>query len=419
MTEGVPRLSNNDIIVSLDIGTSKIRVIIGEINSGSLNIIGVGTADSEGIKKGAIVDIDQTVQSIRNAVEHAERMVGITINEIFVGISGNHIDLQSSHGVIAVSSDDKEIGTEDIDRVIQAARVIALPPDREIIDVVPKQFVVDGLNGINDPRGMIGVRLEVDATIITGSKTMIHNLSRTIEKANLNIAGFILMPLAASQIALSKDEKNLGVVLVDIGKGATTISVFEQGLLVKTTVLPIGGEYITNDISIGLRTQMEVAERVKLKFGMASIEEANEEVLFKVSRIGSNVEKEFNQKELAYIIEPRVREMFQLIQQELHELGFTKEIAGGFVLTGGVTAMNGILTIAQEELKPSVRISVPDFIGVKDPSYTGGVGVILYAFKYFMKRHSGNSTASASKAKRKVQKTNTMDRIKNWFSEFI
>ena len=417
----MPGLNNNDIVVSLDIGTSKIRVIIGEMNNGSLNIIGVGTADSEGIKKGAIVDIDQTVQSIRNAVDHAERMVGITIQDIFVGISGNHIDLQSSHGVIAVSSDDKEIGSEDIDRVIQASRVIALPPDREIIDVVPKQFVVDGLSGINDPRGMIGVRLEVDATIITGAKTMIHNLMRTIEKADLKIAGFILMPLAASQIALSKDEKNLGVVLVDIGKGATTISIFEQGMLMKTTVLPFGGEYITNDISIGLRTQTDVAERVKLKYGIASIEEANEEIKFKVSRIGSNVEKEFNQKELAYIIEPRIREMFQLIQQEVYRLGFEKEVAGGYVLTGGVTAINGILPLAQEELKPSVRISVPDFIGVKDPSYTSGVGVILYASKYFMKRGNTNST-SASKTKRNVQKansTNTMERIKNWFSEFI
>jgi cell division protein FtsA len=192
-------------------------------------------------------------------------------------------------------------------------------------------------------------------------------------------------------------------------------------MLMKTTVLPFGGEYITNDISIGLRTQTDVAERVKLKYGIASIEDANEEIKFKVSRIGSNVEKEFNQKELAYIIEPRIREMFQLIQQEVYRLGFEKEVAGGYVLTGGVTAINGILPLAQEELKPSVRISVPDFIGVKDPSYTGGVGVILYASKYFMKRGNNNAT-SASKTKRNVQKTNstnTMERIKNWFSEFI
>ncbi len=411
-------MSNNDVIVSLDIGTSKIRVIIGEVNNGALNIIGVGSADSFGIKKGAIVDIDQTVDAIRNAVDHAERMVGITIDRVFVGISGNHIDLQNSHGVVAVSSEDKEINELDIERVLQASRVIALPPEKEIIDVVPKEFIVDGLSGIHDPRGMIGVRLEVEATIITGSKTIIHNLVRTIEKSELEIAGFILMPLAASKIALSNDEKNLGVVLVDIGKGVSTISIFEHGNLEKTTVLPIGGEYITNDISIGLRTEGDTAEKVKLKFGMASLEEACDDVKFKVSRIGSNVEKEFSQKDLAHIIEPRVREMFQLIQEEVYRLGYTKEIAGGFVLTGGVMGLNGILTVAQEELLPSARTAIPNFIGVKDASFTNGVGVIQYASKHILKG-SKRQSISSSRANQKSKGLNIFERIRNWFSEFI
>jgi len=416
-------LGNNDVIVSLDIGTSKVRVIIGEMNNGSLNIIGVGSSESEGIKKGAIVDIDQTVQSIRNAVEHAERMVGIKINEVFVGISGNHIELQNSHGVIAVSSEDKEIRDIDIERVIQASRVIALPPESEIIDVVPNEFIVDGLSGIKDPKGMIGVRLEVEGTIITGSKTIIHNLMRTIEKADLSISGFILMPLAASQIALSKDEMNLGVVLVDLGKGSTTISIFEHGGLVKTTVIPIGGEYITNDISIGLRTQTDIAEKVKMKYGIANIEEASDEIKFKVPRIGSNVEKEFTQVDLAHIIEPRVREMFQIIQEEVYRLGFTKEIAGGYILTGGVVTMNGVLTIAQEMIRStSVRVAIPDYIGVKDSSYTSGVGVIVYAAKHLKRKNSGQavSTTNMSKQKRKVNNTNSpFERIKSWLSEFI
>ncbi|WP_339062328.1 cell division protein FtsA [Tepidibacillus marianensis] len=416
-------MGNNDVIVSLDIGTSKVRVIIGEMNNGALNIIGVGTSDSVGIKKGAIVDIDQTVQSIRQAVDHAERMVGITIQEVYVGISGNHIELETSQGVVAVSSEDREIGDVDIDRVIQASKVIPLPPDREIIDVVPKQFMVDGLNSINDPRGMIGVRLEVEATVFTGAKTIIHNLLRTIERAELNIAGFILMPLATSQIALSKDEMNLGVVLVDMGEGITTISVYEHGGLARMSVLPIGGEYISNDISIGLRTQLEIAEKVKMKYGIASIEEASEEEKFKVARIGSNVEKEFSQRDIAFIIEPRVQEMFELIQQEVYRMGYTNELAGGYVLTGGVVAMNGILSVAQEQFHSNVRIAMPDYIGVRDPSYTSGVGLIVYASKRFKKTMGQmKQTVAASTSKqspRKSKKVSPFERVKNFFSEFI
>lgn len=411
-------MNNNDVIVSLDIGTSKVRVIIGELNEGSLNIIGVGSANSEGLKKGAIVDIDKTVQSIREAIDHAERMVGISIDDVYVGISGNHIDLQFSHGVVAVSSVDKEISDTDIDRVIQASKVIALPPEREIIDVVPKEFIVDGLSGIRDPRGMIGVRLEVTVTIITGSKTILHNLIRTIEKTDLQIAGFILNPLAASNIALSKDEKNLGVILIDIGQGATTISVFEQGGLDKTTVLPLGGEYITNDISIGLRTQVNIAELVKLKYGISSLEEANEEVKFKVPRIGSNVDKEFTQMDLAHIIEPRVREMFAIIRDEIYRMGYSKEIPGGYVLTGGVAAMNGILGVAQDELGPSARIAMPDFIGVKDPSFVNGVGVIVYSSNNSIRRNY-EQVLTSSKSKRKAKGNGVLNRIKSFFSEFI
>jgi cell division protein FtsA len=415
-------LSSNDIIVSLDIGTSKVRAIIGEVVNGAINIIGVGSADSEGIRKGAIVDIDQTVKSIRNAVDHAERMVGIQISEVYVGISGNHIALQTSHGVVAVSNEDREIGEEDIERVIQAAKVIALPPERDIIGVVPNQYLVDGLEGIHDPRGMIGVRLEVEATIITGAKTAIHNLLRVVEKAGLKVAGLILMSLASGQLALSKDEKMLGTVLVDIGAGATTIAVFQDGNMIATSTLPIGGEFVTNDISIGLRTQMETAEKIKLKFGCAVIEDAAADQVFKVNRLGSNVDKEFTQIELANIIEPRVQEIFHLISQEVQRLGFT-DVPGGYVLTGGAVSMPGMLTIAQSELQTSVRIAVPDYIGVRDPSYTSGVGIIQYAFKYmrttrqtsFVKK-TGNKKVTAASTQ---GSTTWFERFKNWLSEFI
>jgi cell division protein FtsA len=411
-------LSSNDIIVSLDIGTSKVRAIIGEINNGTINIIGVGSADSEGIRKGAIVDIDQTVQSIRNAVDHAERMVGIQISEVFVGITGNHIGLQSSHGVVAVSNEDREIGNEDIERVLQAAKVIALPPEREIIGVVPEQYLVDGLEGIHDPRGMIGVRLEVEATIITGAKTAIHNLLRCVEKSGLKVSGLILMSLASAQLALSKDEKSLGTVLVDIGAGATTIAIFDQGNLEATSTLPIGGDYITNDISIGLRTQNEIAEKIKMKFGCAVIEDAAADQIFKVARIGSNVEKEFSQVDLANIIEPRVQEIFHLVDAEVQRLG-RKDVPGGYVLTGGTVSMPGMLAVAQAELDTSVRIAVPDFIGVRDPAFTNGVGIIQYVSKYTKNRSHGYKKSGNTKLSSSNKKAGFFERIKNWFSEFI
>ncbi|NBI29426.1 cell division protein FtsA [Chengkuizengella marina] len=417
-------MSSNETIVSLDIGTSKVRVIIGEIHNGAINIVGVGSADSQGIRKGAIVDIDQTVQSIKKAVDHAERMVGIQISDVYVGISGNHIDLQSSHGVVAVSNEDREIGYEDIERVLQASKVIALPPEREIIGVVPKQYLVDGLEGIQDPKGMIGVRLEVEATIITGAKTNVHNLLRCVEKADLRISGLSLLSLASAQLALSKDEKTLGTVLVDIGAGATTLAVFDQGNLVKTTTLPVGGDYITNDISIGLRTQTGIAEMIKMKYGCALVEDAAEDQVFKVPRVGSNSEKQYSQVDLAHIIEPRVREIFQLIHKEVKQLT-DNDIAGGYVITGGSVSMPGLLETAQEELKSSVRVAVPDYIGVRDPSYTNGVGIIQYVYKYAMyqsledESSSYNQNKAVKRPTRATNKPGAYERFKNWLSEFI
>ncbi|MGZ9585071.1 cell division protein FtsA [Paenibacillus marinisediminis] len=412
-------MSSNDIIVSLDIGTSKVRAIIGEINNGTLQIIGVGSAESEGIRKGAIVDIDQTVQSIRNAIEHAERMVGIEISEVYVGITGNHIGLQTSHGVVAVSNEDREIGEEDIVRVLKAAEVIALPPEREIIDVVAKQFVVDGLHDIHDPRGMIGVRLEVDATIITGAKTAIHNLMRCVEKAGLHVKDLVLMPLSSGQLALSKDEKMVGSVLVDVGAGATTVSIFKDGTLQATSTLPIGGDFVTNDIAYGLRTMSDQAEKVKLKFGCAWIDDASEDAVFKVTRIGSNVEKEFDQVFLANVIEPRVQEIFHLVKNEVKRLGFT-DLPGGYILAGGTVSMAGVLNAAQAELQTSVRIAVPDFIGVRDPGFISGVGVLHHVMRAIRPRGSAKKSAPRKAATTEAEaKPGFLERIKNMFSEFI
>jgi len=414
-------VSNGDIIVSLDIGTSKVRAIIGEINDGAINIIGVGSADSEGIRKGAIVDIDQTVQSIKNAVEQAERMVDIEISEVYVGIQGNHIGVQTNHGVVAVSNEDREIGEEDIERVLQAAKVVTLPPDREIINLVPKQYIVDGLEGISDPRGMIGVRLEVEATVITGAKSAVHNLVRCVDKAGLKINGVILLTLASGVMTLSKDEKETGTALVDIGGGSTTIAIYENGGISAISSLPIGGQFVTNDIAYGLRSQSDHAEKIKLKFGCGNVADAAEEVKFKVTRMGSNVEKEFSQKDLASIIEPRMQEIFQLIKAEVAALGYGDKV-DSYVLTGGSVTLPGTLALAQIELDASVRIAVPDYIGVKDPSFSSGVGMIQYVSKYMGVR--GASTTTKKPVSRKgstpaSSKPRMLERIKNMFQEFI
>lgn len=427
-------MNNHETYVTLDIGTSHVRVIIGEMNNGTLNIIGVGETNSEGIKKGSIVDIDETVKSIRTAVEKAERMIGLSIRSVIIGVTGNHIQLQPCHGVVAVSSEDREIGDEDITRVIDAAQVISIPPEREIIDVIPKQFIVDGLDEINDPRGMIGVRLEMQGTIITGSRSMLHNVLRCVEKAGLQVADIVLQPLAAGTIALSKDEKSLGVALIDIGGGSTTVSVFENGVLQGTKQIPVGGDHITNDISVGLRTSTEEAERVKIEHGHAFIDYASDDEIFQVSEIGSDQKQEFSQWQLANIIEPRVEEMYLLALKEIHRLGYN-DLPGGYVLTGGTVKIPGVLELAREVLQKNVRIAIPDYIGVREPQYTNGVGLI--AFSHRNMRIQGKEIAASVSAvnegnyerkerKEKVTKVKTpkegpgvKKKVSSWFKVFF
>ncbi|WP_335870528.1 cell division protein FtsA [Bacillus sp. 2205SS5-2] len=373
-------MNSNEIFISLDIGTSAVKVIIGEMANDALNIIGVGNVESKGIRKGSIVDIDETVQSIKKAVEQAERMVGMKINQVIVGISGNHVTLQSSQGVVAVSSDNREITNEDVARVLDATQVVSIPPEKEIINTIPKQFIVDGLDEINDPRGMIGVRLEMEGTIITGSKTILHNTLRCVEKAGLEITDIVLQPLAAGYVALSKDEQNLGSVLVDIGGGSTSVAVFEGGHLKQVLVLPVGGEHLTKDLSIGLRTSTEAADQIKKKHGHAFYDMANEEEVFSVPIIGSDQHQQFNQLEISDIIEARLEEIFELVIHELKRMG-VNDLPGGIVLTGGSANIPGILELAQIIFQNSVRVAVPDYIGVRDPQYTTSIGLIKYSYR--------------------------------------
>lgn len=373
-------MSNGEVLVSLDIGTSEIKVIIGEVLNDSINIIGVGTAKSQGMRKGAIVDIDKTVHSIKSAIEQAEHMVDMNIDRVIVAVNGNHVQLHACHGVVAVQSENREIGDEDVARVLDGAQVMSIPPEREIIDCLPKQFIVDGLDEITDPRGMIGVRLEMEGTIITCSKTVLHNILKCVERANLHISDICLQPIAAGSVALSKDERNLGVALIDIGGGCTTISIFENDHLVATSVIPLGGNNITKDISIGLRTTTEEAEEIKINYGHAYYETALEDETFEATIIGSNHKEVYNQLLISDMIEARLEEIFELCNQEIRRLGFN-DLRGGYVLTGGTMKMPGTLELAQDVFQSNARIAIPDYIGVREPQFTVGVGTIQFAYR--------------------------------------
>ncbi|MCO7174620.1 cell division protein FtsA [Sporolactobacillus kofuensis] len=427
-------MNSEDVFVSLDIGTSSIKTVIGEMTGDRLNVVGVGEAVSRGIKKGSIVDIDATVRSISEAVQQAERMVGIAIKSVIVGISGNHIQLRRCHGVVAVSSETHEIGNEDIARVIDAAQVMSIPPEREIIDVIPEQFIVDGVDEIHDPRGMIGVRLEMEGTLITGSKTLLHNLLRCVERAGLSISDVCLQPLALGSVALSEDEKNLGVALVDIGGGSTSVAVFDQGSLVSTFELPIGGNHITKDISIIQRIPLDEAEQLKVKHGVAYLNVASDEDTFSVSQIGSAQKQTMNQEDLAEIIQARMEEMFEIIHGELQRIGIY-DLPGGYVLTGGVTAMPGVVELAAHHLDSNVRIAAPDYIGVREPKYTACIGLIQFA--YYNVKVQGKEVAVSiapeqehyeavqkqHKQKKSKQSPKTHEgvsaKVKNWFNLFF
>jgi len=370
-------VNQSRIQVSLDVGTSTVKVIIGEMLNDTLNIIGVANVPSEGLKKGSIIDIDQTVRSIRKAVDQAERMIGMEIRKVLVGIPAHQVQLIDCHGVVAVNSENREISNEDVQRVIDAAQVISLPPDREIINVIQKQFIVDSQDEIHDPRGMIGVRLEMEGLLATGSRTQLLNILRCVEKAGLHITDIVLQPLASGEIALSKDEKNLGAALIDIGGGTTTVTYFEDGFIQGTSVLPIGGHNVTRDISIVLRTTTDDAEIIKTRHGHAFYEMASADDYFEVPVIGSNDKQRFNQLQVAEIIEARMVEILELAQYELHKMG-ANDIPGGYVLTGGGSNLPGLLELAQTIFQNRVRVAIPDYIGAREPQFTTAVGIIKY-----------------------------------------
>ena len=372
-------MNQQDLYISLDIGSSSIKVLIGEMSDGQLHVIGVGNVKSNGVRKGAIVDIDATVQSIRKAIDQAERMTGYQINEVVLGVPANQTMLQLVKGVVAVNSENREITDDDLDRVVESAQVMSIPPERELVNIIPRQFIVDNLDEIKDPRGMIGIRLEMDATMITTSKTLLHNVLRCVERAGLSIREIYLQPLAAGFFALSEDEKNQGTAFIDLGGGSTTISVFEEGLLTYTSVIPIGGDHITKDISIVLKTPTEQAEQIKHQFGHAYYDDASDEELFEVPVVGTDSTDQYSQRYISEIIGARLEELFELVIDELARLG-VRDLPGGVVLTGGVAKLDGIAQLARQILQTRVRIYTPDYIGVREPSFTTAVGLIRYAY---------------------------------------
>lgn len=371
-------MSQSELYVSLDIGSSSVKVLIGEIDEGTLHVIGVGNVQSAGVRKGTIIDIDATVDSIKKAVDQAERMTGMQIHEVILGIPANGVLLQDVKGVVAVSSENREITDEDLDRVMESAQVMSVPPEREIVNIIPKQFIVDDYGEIKDPRGMIGVRLEMDGTLITTSKTLVHNILRCVERAGLSIREIYLQPLATGTFALSEDEKNHGTAFIDIGGGSTTISIFGEDRFMATSVLPVGGDHITKDLSIILKTPTEQARKIKHQYGHAFYDDASDDELFEVPVIGADSKDQYSQRYISEIIGVRLEELFDLVLEELYRMG-VRDLPGGVVLTGGITKMDGVLQLARHVLKSRVRVHTPEFIGVREPMYSTAVGLIQYA----------------------------------------
>lgn len=371
-----------ELIVGLDIGTTKICAIVGETtDDGGVDIIGIGTHPSKGLRKGVVINIESTVHSIRQAVQEAELMAGCEVTHVYAGIAGGHIKGFNSHGIVAVK--EKEVSQGDLDRVIDAARAIAIPLDREVIHILPQEYIIDEQDGIREPLGMSGVRLEAKVHIVTGAVTSAQNIIKCAQRCGLTVADIVLEQLASSESVLSQDEKDLGVALIDIGGGTTDIAIWSDGSIVHTSVLAVGGDHITNDIAVGLRTPMDDAERIKQKYGCALGSMVDEEETLDVPSVGGRKPRTLSRQILTEIIEPRVEEMFSLVQQEIQRTGYEDLLASGVVVTGGATLLNGMPELAEDILGLPVRLGVPSKIGglvdvVKSPVFATGVGLVLY-----------------------------------------
>jgi cell division protein FtsA len=372
-----------ELLVGLDIGTTKICALVAAQRDRDVEIVGIGTHPSRGLRKGVVVDIDATVDSIKRAVEEAELMADCEITSVYAGIAGGHISGMNSHGIVAVK--DGEVRASDLRRVIDAAKAVAIPMDREVIHVIPQEFVIDGQDGIREPLGMSGVRLEAKVHIVTAAVTSAQNIVKCANKAGLNVVDIVLEPLASAEAVLTDDERDLGVCLIDIGGGTTDVAVFADGSIKHTAVLGLGGYHLTNDVAVGLRTPFEDAERIKLRFGVASARYLASDDVITVPSVGGRRPREMSRKLLCEIIEPRADEMLSLVRQEIARAGLESRIPSGVVLTGGCAALEGMHELAEEVFQVPVRIGVPSRVeGLKDvvrsPMYATGVGLVRFGF---------------------------------------
>ncbi len=406
----------NDYIVGLDIGTTKICCIIGEVTHGDqIDIIGLGQSSSRGLRKGVVVNIDGTVESIKCAVEEAELMAGCEIDSVFVGIAGGHINSLNSHGIIAVKG--KEIIQKDVDRVIEAAKAIAIPLDREVIHVLPQEYIVDNQDGIKTPLGMAGVRLEAKVHIVTAAVTSAQNIVRCVNKAGLGVQDIVLEQLASSESVLSQDEKELGVAMIDIGGGTSDMAIFYQGAIKHTSVMTIAGSQMTNDIAIGLRTPNVEAEKIKHSHGCSHSALVQDEETVEVPSVGGRGWRTISRQILSEIIEARSREMFEMLNNEISVSGYRDIISSGVVLTGGTASMQGMAELAEEIFQLPVRVGTPANLGglidvVNNPRYATSTGLIQYG----LKSHKAG-TVRELQGRHLFEKI--FSRMKDWAEEFF
>ena len=379
----MPRRSERNLIVGLDIGTSKVSAIVGELGAdGEREVVGIGTHPSRGLKKGVVVNIESTVQSIQRAVEEAELMAGCEIHSVFAGIAGSHVRSLNSHGVVGVR--DKEVAGGDVDRVIDAAKAVAIPADQKILHVLPQEFIIDNQEGIRDPIAMSGVRLEAKVHIVTGADSAAQNIVKCVQRCGLHVEDIVLEQLASSFAVLTEDEKELGVCLVDIGGGTTDLAVFSSGAIRHTAVIPIAGDQVTNDIAVSMRTPTQYAEDIKLRYACALSQLANPDETIEVPSVGDRPSRRLARQTLAEIVEPRYEELFGLIREELRRSGFEEAIAAGVVITGGSAKMEGAVELAEEIFHMPVRLGLPQHVTglvevVSNPIHSTGVGLLLYA----------------------------------------
>jgi cell division protein FtsA len=406
----MPKRSDRSVVVGLDVGTSKVVALVGELAAdGSVEVIGLGSQPSRGLKKGVVVNIESTVQSIQRAVEEAELMAGCEINAVYAGIAGSHVRSLNSHGVVAIR--DREVVQSDVEHVIEAAKAVAIPADQRILHVLPQEFIIDGQEGIRDPIGMSGVRLEAKVHIVTGADSAAQNIIKCVRRCGLTVEDVVLEQLASSFAVLTDDEKELGVCIVDIGGGTTDIAVFSGGAIRHTAVIPIAGDQVTNDIAVSMRTPTQYAEDIKIRYACALSQLANPDESIEVPSVGDRPARRLARQTLAEVVEPRYEELFNLIREELRRSGFEEIIAAGVVLTGGSARMEGAIDLAEEIFHVPVRLGIPQqgsglTDAVRNPIYSTAVGLLLYAADHAHHSGDGARTKNAGGA---------VARMKRWF----